>query len=266
MLSDDWKSCFFQGQHVDMSMVFNRRSFQGSACPGCKTVQLGSENEDIECSVCGINFQRVVKPFFRNRKGGLFNTIIEEHLWVLPQSSEVQWEYRGPKTPPHNCAKAVDDPQLFRRVRVTAVDFGIQAVLSTIENARDIAEAFGDFANELPGAYEEITNSVLLLRKLAKRLTKMPFIKYQEYVDQQGLAGLLHESEMALLISLDFTFKDINRLFGFLAGNNYSDGANPYERVWEKMNRHLTDESGESIGVRHERYCKILSLLKATIR
>lgn len=45
---DDWNNCFYPGQRVEMSVVFQRRWQVGSSCPGCGTICDGSTEADVK--------------------------------------------------------------------------------------------------------------------------------------------------------------------------------------------------------------------------
>ncbi|KAG0652061.1 hypothetical protein D0Z07_1460 [Hyphodiscus hymeniophilus] len=47
-ISDDWDKCFYPGQRVEMSVVFQRRWQAGSSCPGCGMVCYGSAEADVQ--------------------------------------------------------------------------------------------------------------------------------------------------------------------------------------------------------------------------
>ncbi|MCJ1320252.1 hypothetical protein MMC15_005590 [Xylographa vitiligo] len=213
---------------------------------------MGPENKDIECSVCGINFRRVIKSVSGNRERGLIDSVLGEHSRLLRQSPEFRPEHSGPRPLPHNCAKTVDDIQIFSRVRVTALDFGRQALVSTVENAEDIAVRFGRFANLLPEAREEITKSISILQRLVANVSDI--ISVEDVADHYLLEDLVKNWKTALLISLDFTFKDIHRLFGFLAGPRPPSVTNVYKSVWEKIADYFLAQSGETLALRLEQY------------
>ena len=251
MLTDDWETCFFPGQHVDMSMVCDRLSFQGSACPGCLTIQKGRENEDIECSVCGMNFQRIVKPFSGDSKRSLITTVIGGDSRALQQSPKVLSEGIGPMPLPRNRANAADDIQLFRRVRVIALDIGGPGTVSVFNNVLDIEKVFCQFIDKMPEAREVITESLLTLNTFVN----VVLVLNVEYKDNPLLSrDSLWELKEHLFASLGFTFKDINRLFGFLTATGYPRTANVYESVWKKMNDYFVAESVENIAERFQQY------------
>lgn len=45
---DDWENCFYPGQRVEMSVVFQRRWQTGSSCPGCGMICDGSTKANVE--------------------------------------------------------------------------------------------------------------------------------------------------------------------------------------------------------------------------
>ncbi|MCJ1435867.1 hypothetical protein MMC27_005243 [Xylographa pallens] len=219
MLSDDWETCFFPGQHVEMSMVFNRRSFQESVCPGCMTIQMGRENEDIECSVCGMDFRRVVKPFSGNRRRRLINTVIGEDSRALQPLPKVLSVGPGPVPLLRYRANAADDIQLFRRVRIMSLDFGGQGkFVSMFHNALDIVEAFDQLRVKMPEAREEITKSIGTLKGLAN--AALSFIMYEDTLAISE--DPLRELKEDLLASVDFTFKGYQSPFWFYCRNRVS--------------------------------------------
>ncbi|MCJ1415565.1 hypothetical protein MMC32_001897 [Xylographa parallela] len=231
MLTDDWETCFFPGQHVDMSM--------------------GRENEDIECSVCGMNFQRIVKPFSGDSKRSLITTVIGGDSRALQQSPKVLSEGIGPMPLPRNRANAADDIQLFRRVRVIALDIGGPGTVSVFNNVLDIEKVFCQFIDKMPEAREVITESLLTLNTFVN----VVLVLNVEYKDNPLLSrDSLWELKEHLFASLGFTFKDINRLFGFLTATGYPRTANVYESVWKKMNDYFVAESVENIAERFQQY------------
>ena len=45
----DWDSCFFPGQRVDMSMVFNAlRPITSNSCPGCRSLYTGNSEDEVD--------------------------------------------------------------------------------------------------------------------------------------------------------------------------------------------------------------------------
>jgi hypothetical protein len=45
---DDWEKCFYPGQRVEMSVIFERRWQTGSTCPGCRMVCEGSTDAEVK--------------------------------------------------------------------------------------------------------------------------------------------------------------------------------------------------------------------------
>ena len=45
---DDWDNCFYPGQRVEMSVIFQRRWQTGSSCPGCGMLCEGSMDVDVQ--------------------------------------------------------------------------------------------------------------------------------------------------------------------------------------------------------------------------
>ncbi|MCJ1387446.1 hypothetical protein MMC18_000289 [Xylographa bjoerkii] len=254
-LSDDWDTCFFPGQHVDMSMIFNRRSFQRSCCPGCGAIQMGHENEDIDCSVCGTTFRRVVEPFYTKKRRALTSTVARgttrvNHILFVSKALQ-----NRPREP-------ADDIKLFRRVRVTALDVGNEALITTSENAKDIAEAFKEFYHTVPVASDEIAKCISALQKIAK--TSLQLVDAGGLPHNDGPKDSTEEWGQAVLISLDFTFKDINQLFGLLADTVYNGPKESYQGAWEKM---ALTTSDEALANRLEKYfVRILCLLEIAKR
>ncbi|KAF4627334.1 hypothetical protein G7Y89_g10823 [Cudoniella acicularis] len=58
---DDWQSCFYPGQRVEMSLVFQQRWQTGNSCPGCGYECAGSTDSDVKCPACDITFRRIIK-------------------------------------------------------------------------------------------------------------------------------------------------------------------------------------------------------------
>jgi len=45
---DDWDKCFYPGQRVEMSVVFQRRWQAGNSCPSCGMMCNGSAEADVK--------------------------------------------------------------------------------------------------------------------------------------------------------------------------------------------------------------------------
>jgi len=59
-LSLPWESCFYPGQQVDMSMVFNIAEESGNDCPKCHehNDDAFTEGQDVECRKCKMIYRR----------------------------------------------------------------------------------------------------------------------------------------------------------------------------------------------------------------
>ncbi|CZR53653.1 uncharacterized protein PAC_03533 [Phialocephala subalpina] len=112
-----WEGCFRPGQRVDMSMVFTSKKKPSQSCPACRRENSGrfKEDQDIECTNCGIIFRRIV--------GKVVDTSLSQ--FQTPLSLPVAIEDL-PSPQLHGVGKLKrkraedeeEDMALFRRVRV----------------------------------------------------------------------------------------------------------------------------------------------------
>ncbi|KAL8727808.1 MAG: hypothetical protein Q9166_005800 [cf. Caloplaca sp. 2 TL-2023] len=128
-LNRPWDQCFTPGQHVKMSMIFDRPEAPSCencgmtladlealrrSCPGCRCLLSYSAGEDVECGKCGLIFRSLMSP-------------IQSHVPMAPtmtkfvrpvSNAPADWpELSLPKSAPPEC-RFEEDLREYRRVRI----------------------------------------------------------------------------------------------------------------------------------------------------
>ncbi|MCJ1380867.1 hypothetical protein MMC17_003976 [Xylographa soralifera] len=251
MLSDDWETCFFPGQCVDMSMIFYQNSVRTITCSGCRTIQTGVEDN---CPICGLTFQGIVGQKHSIGASAKASSRASDDIFKgLSESARL-------RPLQHKSANNSEDIKLFRNVRVVELELGEQDLISSSELAKEIAYALNNFHKGVPLANSEITLSTNMLYRVRMML------------DQIVEAGRLQEPyypvcygnewEQAVLSSLGFMLQDIKRLLGDFGHTGYSGTEDSYQGVWGKMTDHFAITSSKTLAGRLEQYATwLLSVL-----
>lgn len=120
-LTGPWEGCFRPGQRVDMSMVFTSKK-PSQSCPACRCENSDQfkENQDVECTNCGITFRRtvsiVVDTLLKSQEPLSLPSVTEDLL--LLQYFEVG------KLKRKRFEDEEEDIALFRRLRIKDLSVG----------------------------------------------------------------------------------------------------------------------------------------------
>ena len=123
------------------------------------------------------------------------------------------------------------------------------SLIALAETAQDIGSAFSKFLDPVADYSAEITaliahcfNTSSALRTLHDTINDYPNARrHQVILDELNLAQN----------SLDYTFKDVQRIFGGI-------GRTGYRRVWRDLIDHFREESGNTLSRRLEYYQQLL--------
>ena len=136
------------------------------------------------------------------------------------------------------------------------------ALIAVAERAQDIAAALEKFLNPVDDQSAEITalmaeclSTSSALRELDRKIGDFPY--HRRYPDISGDLTTVKDS-------LNFTFKDVQRLFGGLGRVAVVPRAE-YGYVWGDLCDYFRAESGNTLRRRLEIYCIVLQGLSYTL-
>ena len=131
------------------------------------------------------------------------------------------------------------------------------------ETAQDIAAAFNKFQDPVFEQRTEITALISELWAISSALLEL------EHAHNDPLhyrrRGRIENEQHTALLSLEYTFKDVQRLFGGLARPIYNSTREAYQAVWQNIQDHFRDEGGFTLVRRFEYYRMFLIDITAII-
>lgn len=126
------------------------------------------------------------------------------------------------------------------------------ALLASAESAQDIASVFNKFLDPVAEHSAEITGLISVCFALSSALRELA-----EAISDPRLQARqinIKEDLQTLLRSLDYTFKDVNRLFGGLGRTTAISPSAGYRQVWREVESHFQEESNNTLSVRLKFY------------
>lgn len=133
------------------------------------------------------------------------------------------------------------------------------ALIAMAETAQDIAAALHKFLDPVAESSTEITGLIAECFGISSALREL----HDAIGDlrQNRRHATISEDVRILLLSLDYTFKDVNRLFGGLARSNHITLSSGYRQVWRDIEVYFQEESRNTLSVRLEIYKTFLQHL-----
>ena len=139
----------------------------------------------------------------------------------------------------------------------------IASLAANSETAQDIAAAFNKFQGPVFEHATEITALMSELYAISSALLELR-TAHDDPLHYRRKGRIENEQHTALL-SLEYTFKDIQRLFGGLARPIYNSTREAYQAVWQNIQDHFLDEGGFTLVRRFEYYRMFLIDITAII-
>lgn len=130
------------------------------------------------------------------------------------------------------------------------------ALIATAESAQDIAAGLNKFLEPVSEHSTEITLLIGECFNISSALREL-----DEAVGdsrQTRSYALISEDVRAVLQSLDYTFKDVNYLFGGLSRTIHISSSSAYRQVWRDIEKFFYDQSLNTLSVRLEYYKRFL--------
>ncbi|KAL9116690.1 MAG: hypothetical protein Q9187_006785 [Circinaria calcarea] len=129
-------------------------------------------------------------------------------------------------------------------------------LIAKAETAQDIAAAFNKFLDPVSDSSTEITGLIAELFAISSAARELSTISSD--ARYRGRKILVEEDLRTVLLSIEYTFNDINRLFGGLDRPIYLTTREAYRGVWNSILRHFQDESTDPLIQRLESYRRFL--------
>lgn len=126
------------------------------------------------------------------------------------------------------------------------------ALIAVAETAQDVAEALNKFLRPVEDQSEEITALIAECYSTSSALHRLANTIEEDLTNPKNAEISADLSKVRQ--SLEFTFRDVQRIFGGLARVGIIPGAE-YIGVWRELCRFFKDESGNSL-------CRRLDLCK----
>ena len=131
------------------------------------------------------------------------------------------------------------------------------------ETAQDIAAAFMKFQDPVFEHATEITALISELFAISSALLELKTAHNDTLHYRRR--GMIENEQRTALMSLQYTFKDVQRLFGGLARPVYNSAREAYQAVWQNIQDHFLDEGGFTLVRRFEYYRMFLIDITAII-
>ena len=131
------------------------------------------------------------------------------------------------------------------------------------ETAQDIAAAFMKFQDPVYEYATEITALISELFAISSALLELKTAHNDPRHYRRR--GRIDNEQRTVLLSLEYTFKDVQRLFGGLVRPTYNSRREAYQAVWQDIDDHFLDEGGVTLVQRFEYYRMFLMDITAII-
>lgn len=133
------------------------------------------------------------------------------------------------------------------------------ALIATAETAQDIAAGLHKFLEPVSESSTEITGLIAECFAISSALRELNDAVGD--VRQNRKYATISEDVRLVLLSLDYTFGDVHRIFGGLARPNHSTMSSAYRQVWRDIENYFQQQSRNTLSVRLEYYKKFLQHL-----
>ena len=137
------------------------------------------------------------------------------------------------------------------------------ALVANSETAQDLAAAILRFKDSLPENSIEVSATVAELFAISTSLQELNHADHDPVNVRR--AAHYEEDKRTVIVSLEFTFKDINRLFAGLDRPQYRTNRERYGGVWRDIQQYFRVESGNTLLTRLEYYKHSLNDLTAIV-
>lgn len=126
------------------------------------------------------------------------------------------------------------------------------ALLASAETAQDVASVFNKFLDPVSEHSAEITGLISVCFALSSALRELA----EAFSDPRLQASqiIIKDDLQTLLRSLDYTFKDVHRLFGGLGRTSHVSPSAGYRQVWREVESHFQEESNNTLSMRLKFY------------
>lgn len=133
------------------------------------------------------------------------------------------------------------------------------ALIATAETAQDIAAGLHKFLEPVSESSTEITGLIAECFAISSALRELNDAVGD--VRQNRKYATISEDVRLVLLSLDYTFGDVHRIFGGLARPNHSTMSSAYRQVWRDIENYFQQQSRNTLSVRLEYYKTFLQHL-----
>ena len=136
------------------------------------------------------------------------------------------------------------------------------ALIAQAENAQDAAAALHKFLEYAPDDYSEITALISGLYALISALRRLNTVID---INHAGVYGRISAEIKITLESIDYTFKDFNRLLGHLGRYNHLSRGTAYRQTWEDIDEFFHAQSNCLLRKRLQYYTRYLLQMECVI-
>ncbi|MCJ1424320.1 hypothetical protein MMC29_002207 [Sticta canariensis] len=130
------------------------------------------------------------------------------------------------------------------------------ALIATAESAQDIAAALSKFLDPVSESSTDITSAISECFAISSALRELDEVGGDSR--QNRSYDLISDDVRAVLLSLRYTFEDVNDLFGGLLRTIHLSQSAVYRQVWRDIENFFLDESRNTLSVRLEYYKRYL--------
>ena len=130
------------------------------------------------------------------------------------------------------------------------------ALIATAESAQDIAAGLNKFLDPVSESSTEITSAIAECFAISSALRELDeavgdFRQNRSYTS-------ISDEVRAVLLSLEYTFEDVNHLFGGLSRTIHLSQSSAYRQVWREIENFFLKESRNTLSLRLEYYKRFL--------
>lgn len=119
------------------------------------------------------------------------------------------------------------------------------ALIATAETAQDVASGFNKFLEPVSESSTEITALIGECFSVSSALRELS--RAVEDARYTRRYATITEDIRLVLLSLDYTFNDVHRLFGLLGRTTYITVSEGYRQVWREIETKFQSESRNSL-------------------
>lgn len=133
------------------------------------------------------------------------------------------------------------------------------ALIASAETAQDVASGLHKFLEPVIESSTEITGLIAECFAVSSALRELNDAVGDPRQNRRYSA--ISDDVRLVLLSLDYTFKDVIDLFGGLARTNHITQSSGYRQVWRDIEDHFQAESRNTLSMRLEYYKRFLQHL-----